>query len=174
MPHRYLPSWPQPGLRARDPSRGATFRNVMFFGEEYGLNPEIADKSFKAWCDANDLEFRCVERSKWYDYSDCDVVLAIRSFNNESTHSDKPASKLVNAWLAGVPAILGGESAYRFEGTPGEDYLEALTIDDVKEHLLNLKTDAVLATSIVKRSGPRKLDSVISASSGQAASLAAS
>ena len=36
----------------------------------------------------------------------------------------KPPSKLFNSWLAGVPAVLGHESAYRAERRSDLDYIE--------------------------------------------------
>jgi hypothetical protein len=47
----------------------------------------------------------------WHDYSTDDLVLAVRDLT-EKDALVKPASKLVNAWIAGVPALLGPEPAF--------------------------------------------------------------
>ena len=43
--------------------------------------------------------------SSWSDFSQVDLVVAIRP-PHPRLHSPKPATKLVNAWIAGVPAVL--------------------------------------------------------------------
>lgn len=48
----------------------------------------------------------------------------------------KPATKLYNAWLAGVPAILSPDPAYQDLRRSEHDYLEAKTSDEI---ILQLK-----------------------------------
>jgi hypothetical protein len=64
--------------------------------------------------------------------------VAIRSFDGRS-YDYKPATKLHNAWLAGVPAILGPESAYRAERRNERDYLEARTYEELRDYVVTLK-----------------------------------
>jgi hypothetical protein len=71
------------------------------------------------------LAWRLVPRQHWHDYSDVDVVVAVRSFD----HNDPP-SKFHNAWHAGVPAVLR-ESAYQANRKRDLDYLEVSSADDV-------------------------------------------
>jgi hypothetical protein len=50
------------------------------------------------------------DSDQWNDYSETDCVLAIRDFENK-WHYNKPFSKIINGYLAGVPVIAGNESS---------------------------------------------------------------
>ncbi len=52
-----------------------------------------------------------VKARGWEDYRDVDVALAARS-DCRRVLADKPATKLYNAWLAGVPMLASPEPAY--------------------------------------------------------------
>lgn len=120
----YIPHWaPQPGLIPRDPARGDRFENIAFFGHERNLDPQLKDPSWQAQLAEMGLTWRVVDRDRWNDYSDVDAVIAVRSFS-EQDFDTKPALKLYNAWHAGVPAILGCESAFRAERKTDLDYFE--------------------------------------------------
>jgi hypothetical protein len=77
--------------------------------------------------------------------------VAIRSFDGRS-YDYKPATKLHNAWRAGVPAILGPESAYRAERRNERDYLEARTYDQLREHVKTLKRTPSLRRTLREQS----------------------
>ncbi|HEY9761058.1 MAG TPA: hypothetical protein V6D07_00965, partial [Trichocoleus sp.] len=143
----WLPHWPQPGLQPRHPQRGNQLQNVAFFGHVNNLADELASLDWKAaladlglcwgprlsghhWSQQVDLP------SNWHDYQEVDVIVAVRSFQAREiqrtrNYGNKPATKLYNAWLAGVPAILGSESAYRAERQSDLDFLEVNSLDDV-------------------------------------------
>ena len=77
---------------------------------------------------------------RWPDYSTVDAVVALRPPDGRS-YPGKPATKLYNAWLAGVPAVLGTESAYRAERRSELDYLEAASGAEALAALRELATD---------------------------------
>jgi hypothetical protein len=146
----FMPHWPQPGLQAREPERGATFERVCFFGDEANLAPELRDQQWQdeLFCSTGArLEIRGAER--WHDYSDVDAVVAIRDFSGRG-HPHKPATKLYNAWLAGVPLVGGSDAAFRSDGRPGNDYLEARSPEETLSVLLRLKQDGALRHRLVK------------------------
>lgn len=149
QPSAYVPHWPQPALRVRDPARGARLENIYFFGEAKHLCAEIRAEPMQQWLAAHGWRLVVPPRDAWHDYGDSDVVLAVRSFGNTDWHHDKPATKLVNAWHAGVPAILGIESAYRIEGRVNESYLEADSIAALQRQLQRLRDVAGLRESLV-------------------------
>jgi hypothetical protein len=117
----FIPHWPQPGLIPRDPSRRDLWENVRFYGDAANLDPGIADPGFAHHLkESLDLDFGVVDVAAWHDYSQTDCVLAVR---RPGIHPHKPATKLYNAWLAGVPFLGGKESAFLEEGRPGVDFL---------------------------------------------------
>ncbi|MFY9510538.1 MAG: glycosyltransferase [Rubrivivax sp.] len=148
QPAAHVLHWKQPGIVPRSLSRGELFTNVRFFGERISLAAEFSEPDFEQWCDREGFVFQVVPRDRWHDYGDCDAVVGVRNLPSDWVH-DKPPSKLVNAWNAGVPAILGRESSFRGLGKPGESYLEASTMEDVKRHLLTLRDDPQRRQAIV-------------------------
>ena len=79
------------------------------------------------------MNFKIVPKSKWNDYSEIDVILAVRavgnvhnkSFASNLSPNKKPASKLINAWIAGAPAILSRDDAFLKLKKSENDFLEA-------------------------------------------------
>jgi len=152
---RFMPHWPQPGLVPRDETRGPVWQRAAFFGTGENLATELRSV---AWQDELKqktgmvLEIRGADR--WHDYSDVDAVIAIRDFSG-AKQLHKPATKLYNAWLAGVPFIGGTDSAYGSEGEAGADYLVARSPAEVIAHLQRLKGDPNLRDRLVA-AGRRK------------------
>lgn len=154
----YMPHWPQINLLPRDSSRGDEFRAVCFFGDPANLAAELASGEWKAGLKRDlGLDFIVRLHDAWHDYHDIDAVIAIRDFSgNRQIH--KPATKLYNAWLAGVPFIGGSDSAYLAEGNPGKDYLAARSPAEVKRHLQRLRGDVSLRRTLVESGGIRSRD----------------
>ena len=151
----FMPLWPQPNLIPRDSARGERLKTAAFFGDPSNLAPGLADPRFTERLHAETgvrLEIRGA--SRWHDYSDVDVVLAIRDFS-QSRHLHKPATKLYNAWIAGVPLIGGSDSAYAAEAHPGSDYLVAQSADDCIRLIKQLRDNPTLRDTLAK-SGQKK------------------
>ena len=155
----FIPFWPQPNLIPRDPRRKDRFENIAVFG--YGVATEFLEPSFQRGL--NELGLRLVIASRhnaelWSDYSDIDAVLADRAYyeNNKwqafkkDTFDWKPASKLINAWHAGVPAVLGPESAYRAERRSELDYIEVDSLDKALNAFRRLRDDIGLRHRMVE------------------------
>jgi hypothetical protein len=129
----FMPHWPQPSIIPRDPNRGDTFENVTFLGNEINLVPEFREKLWYDRLKDLGLKFqKKLHHHEWHDYSSTDVILAIRSMGTENDWRGKPASKLYSGWHAGVPVILGHESAFRSERKSNLDYLEATSLEQLK------------------------------------------
>lgn len=138
--------WPQPSLIPRDIKRGDKFENICFIGNQNELLPELRGlgviiKNFG-------LKFKIVQRKKWHDYSDVDAIVAIRP--NPYDNPTKPATKLYNAWAAGVPAILDPGSAYRNIRENELDYLEAADLYETLKQIKRLQNDVALRKAMVE------------------------
>jgi hypothetical protein len=155
----FIPLWPQPGLIVRDASRGTRVENVAFKGYVGNLLPELRDDSFGRFLAEHgmrleldtvvDKDVSHPVQAAWHDYSRADVVLALRP-GSEREHTHKPATKLYNAWLAGVPAVLSPDLAFRELKRDPLDYLEARTVEEAKAALVRLKTDPGLYAAMVE------------------------
>ncbi|MGD1715901.1 hypothetical protein [Dapis sp. BLCC M172] len=156
----YLPHWPQPGLIPRDPLRGDRFENIAFFGYQENLAPELFQPTWEKQLNELGLHWYPVVHSyhwsdylhiknRWSNYQEIDAVVAVRSFKNIPDYHNQPATQLFNAWLAGVPAILGCESAYQAEGQIDVDYLEVNNLEDLLLAIKRLKADINLRQKLV-------------------------
>ena len=147
----YISHWAQPSLIPRDSSRGDTFENITFAGNSINLVAEFKSEKWYQQLEKMGLKFnQQLTHKDWNNYKNTDLILAIRNFGKNDEFCGKPASKLYNAWLAGVPAILGYESAFRYERKNKLDYIEATTYEEVITALKLLKEDKDLRKAMVE------------------------
>jgi hypothetical protein len=161
----FIPHWPQPGLIPRDPARGTKIETLCFKGSVYNLYHAFRTPEFLAALSDQGLrlEYDVKENAKrgdpihWHDYAQCDLVLAVR----DATERDlrlKPASKLVNAWLAGCPALVGPEPAFQELRESPLDYFEVRTPRDVLDAVSKLRADPQLYAHMVENGRRRGAD----------------
>lgn len=157
----FIPHWPQPGLRPRLPERQDRFETIAFLGHSNSLAAPLLDADWQVQLQQRGLRWVPVINTnvwsryhsidtRWNDYRHLDAIVAVRQFHLRSPrYRSKPATKLYNAWLAGVPAILGREIAYRAEGTVGEDYLEVNSMTELLSCLDQLRQLPELRQTLV-------------------------
>lgn len=155
----FMDHWTQPGLIPRDEDRGDVFENIGYFGHPDQLADALHDSEWERFLAERDLNWIPVHKGsdRQSDYSDIDCIVAIRSFDGRS-YDYKPATKLHNAWLAGVPAILGPESAYQAERRSDLDYLEARTYEELCNYVDTLREQPQLQRKLRERSEERRAD----------------
>jgi len=158
-----MPLWPQPCLQPRDASRQATVKNLVFKGRSIYLAKPFRSPKFLAALQDLGIQFKsspedAVEAYKfWTDYTDADVVIAVRNCT-EYDLSIKPPSKLVNAWMAGTPAILGPEPAYQNLRESELDYFEVHSPEEAIAALKRLKEEPGLYQAMVENGLRRAQD----------------
>lgn len=162
----YIQHWPQPGLIPRDPARGDRFETIAFFGTGGNLAPEFLDPSWRKQLADMGLQWIFKRRPEWNDFSDVDAVLAVRSFPQRTTDSLKkslgawkPPTKLYNAWIAGVPAILAPEPAFQDQRRSELDYIEVTSVEEVLEAIARLRDDKKLCQSM-RDNGRQRAESI--------------
>jgi hypothetical protein len=143
-----VPHWPQPCLIPRCVERGDRIENLVYKGRSHNLYHDFRTSGF-----SEKLAEICVRLSiddekrreipDWGDFRTADVVLAVRDLTERDALL-KPASKLVNAWIAGSPALLGPEPAFRELRESDLDYIEVRTVDDVLDAIRRLKSNPAL------------------------------
>jgi len=158
-PSVYMPHWPQPGLIPRDPRRGNRLENAAFFGDDGCIAGEMRGDEWMSILRELKLNWMRVPLEKWHDFSEVDVVVAIRDFVGKHRHANKPPTKLFNAWHAGVPAILGRESAYEHERRGPLDYLEARTLPDLVAALRRMRDEPELRRAMMANGRERARES---------------
>ena len=156
----FIPHWPQPGLRSRQPQD--RFKPDAYLGHRNSLAPALLAPAWETqllqrglhWLPVINTngwnEYQSID-TRWNDYRHIDAIVAIRQLHLwRPGYRSKPATKLYNAWLAGVPAILGRELAYRTEGTIGINYLEANSMAELLSCIDTLQQNVTLRRTLVK------------------------
>ncbi len=149
----YIPHWPQPGIIPRDPARAATIENLVFMGKACHLADAFSTPEFTEALTKLGVKLR-IQDNNWWDYQSADIVLAIRK-GSPFYLSIKPASKLVNAWHAGCPAILGNEAGYTELRRSELDFFATDSPGEVLRFILELKSDPSLFLHMVEQGRKR-------------------
>jgi hypothetical protein len=155
--------WPQPGLIRRTNAYDRPIRTAAFIGNrENFLNQKdlLASELAK-----RNITFRFPPRAQWNDYSAIDLVIAVRDpssfLPSAKVHKRverKPPNKLINAWLAGVPAILSPEPSYLFLKKSRLDFLEASNVNEVFRAVDELISSPELYQKMVENAEVRAAD----------------
>ncbi|MGA2549443.1 MAG: hypothetical protein ABSF50_04780 [Burkholderiaceae bacterium] len=151
-----LPVWPQPGLLSRDPARGSRIERMAYFGRTGTAARWLSDPGFHEALENLGVRFE-IREEEWFNYADVDIVLAHRK-EAPAMLAHKPASKLINAWIAGTPALLADEPAYRCLRRSELDFLAVDSAQDVLAAIRRLKTDPLLYYAMVHNGHVRAVD----------------
>lgn len=152
---RYMPFWPQPGMIPRNVKRGVSVRSLAYVGSDMYLPKYMRSGKFVEALAQMGVEFKTMLNGNWYDYSDVDVLVAVRNVP-ESVLLTKPASKLTNSWLAGCPIVVNDEPAYRALRRSSLDYLVAHDEDEVLRAVSKLVNDMELYNSMLRNCEERR------------------
>lgn len=152
----YVPHWPQPGIVPRDPARGAEIRRVAYLGKEVNLAPDLRAEAFTHSLERNGMEL-VVREDRWWDYSDIDVVLAVRD-GTPLYLNLKPSSKLVNAWIGDCPALVGPERGYQEIRKGALDFIECRSADQALQGLRRLRGQPDLYRAMVENGRVRRAE----------------
>lgn len=153
-----MPHWPQSGLVPRDPARGERIERIAYKGFAANLHPGFRTPAWTDFLTHEGIEWvvdavafdgRNRRELDWPDFRAVDVVVAVRPPERKQRRS-KPATKLFNAWLAGVPALLGPEQAFQELRRSELDYLEVASVADAREAVLRLRRDPGLYRAMVE------------------------
>ncbi|ERN40585.1 hypothetical protein KR51_00028420 [Rubidibacter lacunae KORDI 51-2] len=150
-----MPLWAQPNLKARDVGRGPRMEILGFKGRDRNLaapfkRPEFLQQLAELGVTLKmSPEEERAHRRDWAEYTNVDAILAIRNCT-EYDLAIKPPSKLVNAWFAGCPAILGPEPAFQGLRKSPLDYIEVRSPADVISAVCRLRDRPDLFRAMVE------------------------
>lgn len=153
----YIPYWPQADIVERRRARGAAIETIVYMGRERNLAARFRSRGFAEALSKVGVRLVIKGRESWNDYSDADLVLAARD-GTARFLACKPASKLVNAWIAGVPALVGDEPAFRLLRNSSLDFMGVRTTEDVIRAISILREDPALYHAMVDNGRIRALD----------------
>lgn len=158
----FMPNWIQCGLIPRDASRRDRIEHLTYKGRAEHLHPAFHSGEWPRLLETEGVTFTIAgpgelaegrtytsDSMRWHDYSEDDVLLAVRPDLNRR-YREKPAVKLINAWAAGVPALLGPEYAYREMRRSQLDYFEVTSPSEAIRAVRRLLREPGLYTDMVE------------------------
>jgi hypothetical protein len=127
---------------------------------------ELAERGLAWECDAVPFstDEAARDRLRWPDFRDVDAVVALRPPGADVAR--KPAAKLYNAWLAGVPALLGPEPAYRECRRSELDYLEIRGRAEARAAVDRLLREPSLFRAMIEHGRGRAVEVSVAATTG--------
>ena len=118
-------------------------------GNRSQLDEELkSDKWIKALEELNCKWLPIFEHKKWNDYTNIDAVVAVRTFD-KNPYNNKPASKLINCWRAGVPAIIAPESSFMACRKSELDFLIIKSLDEAITAVKKLKNNPEIVLKMI-------------------------
>jgi hypothetical protein len=152
----FLPHWPQPGLLPRDVERGDRIERIAYKGYVGNLAAEFRSARWRQFLSAQGMEFDDDAvlddafdhpiQTRFHDYREVDLVLAVRPGETRT----KPASKLVNAWQAGIPALLSPDYPFEELRQNPLDYLAVRDLAEAEAAVLRLKREPGLYRAMIE------------------------
>lgn len=152
----YVIHWPLLNMIPRNKERGNNISNIIYRGGTLNLAKTFKDEQFLEKLQSISINVSVspptdYQRIKvnWNDYSEGDLVLAVRNLT-EYDLTLKTDHKLVNAWIAGVPALLGPEPAYQRLRKSELDYIEVRSPEDVISAIKGLRDNPKLYQAMIE------------------------
>ncbi len=142
-----MPLLPQRGLIGRSADRHERIERVALKGYSHNLPDFVLNPAFGERLRAMDVDLRLDTEAdkppRWHEFQDVDVVVCVRRFqpkyDTDEHYLRKPATKLINAWCAGVIPIVGPEAAYLEEIDEGRDAIVASDADGIVAAIQRLR-----------------------------------
>ena len=104
----WLPPLPQRGLQPRAAERCGRIRSLAFKGYPENVPAELTTPEWAAGLAARGVEWLLDVAAdsdgagqRWHDFSAVDAVLCVRASRATANVERKPATRLINAWVAG-------------------------------------------------------------------------
>jgi hypothetical protein len=152
----FIPHWPQPGLIPRDAQRGDRVERIAYKGYVGNLAPEFRSERWRQFLQQQNMVFEDDAvlddafdhpiQTRFHDYHEVDLVLAVRPGESRN----KPASKLVNAWLAGIPALLSPDYPFEELRQSPLDFLAVRDLAEAEAAVLRLKRETGLFREMIE------------------------
>jgi hypothetical protein len=152
----FVAHWPQPGLLPRDPARGDRIERIAYKGYVGNLAQEFRGPRWRQFLSEQGMMFEDDAvlddafdhpiQTRFHDFRDVDLVLAVRPGETRT----KPASKLVNAWQAGIPALLSPDYPFEELRQSPLDYLAVRNLAEAEAAVLLLKRETGLYRAMIE------------------------
>jgi hypothetical protein len=145
----FVAYWPVPRLLPRNSQRDGV-RVIAYAGRlgARNIDPRFRLDQASSFQDAG-IQFVHIPKDRWHDLREVDVLFGVRSFDR-APYLDKPPSKLLNAWHAGIPFVGGYDAAFSAIGRPGVDYIRVETCEQATQAIHRLRDDREFYRSVVE------------------------
>jgi hypothetical protein len=150
----HLPALPQRGMLARAPSRVGV-QTLAFKGNPESVPGYVREPDFLAALQERGITLLLDtpvrtdgDDQNWHDFHQVDAVLCLRGAAADDPLTNKPATRLVNAWCAGAVPLVGPEPAYLELIHDGVDGFVVEGPQDILRTLDLLSSDDERTTSV--------------------------
>ncbi|MCC8422974.1 glycosyltransferase [Photorhabdus thracensis] len=151
----FISHWPQPGLKPRI-ANDNEIKTLGYFGHTDGLPEDFVTDDLRQRLAKLGVTLR-ISSNDWTDYRDIDVAISFRRKQHNVELESKPASKLINAWIAGCAFICDNEPAMQAVYENELDYLIAKNPDEFIDAVIRLKQHPNLYQLMIKN-GKKRLE----------------
>lgn len=159
-PH-LISHWPMPGLIPRDRERNTLVENISYIGTRGQLAPELRSEAWPESLATLNCHWMPIwDRFQWNNYTNLDVIVAARSFDSRN-YPNKGSIKLINAWHAGVPALLTPELGFLAERKTELDFIIIHSLEEAIEAVRRLKSSPELYQKMVENGYERAKEHTI-------------
>ena len=131
----WLPPLPQRGLRPRAPERTGRIETLVLKCNPENIPPELRASEWTASLAQRGVSWVLDTPTQtdgsdqhWHDFTEVDAVLCAPHPGSDVAR--KPATRLINAWIAGCVPLAAREPAYL---ELGRDHVDTLFFDDMSE-----------------------------------------
>jgi hypothetical protein len=154
----WLPPLPQRGLIRRDPERGEALRVVGIKANPGNVPAACTGDAWESFLDELGIDWALDVPTEtdgsdqaWHDFHNIDSVVILRpDHQGEARH--KPATRLINAWRAGVIPLANDEPGVRELAHDGDDAFIVRDGADLRRVIRMLAQDAPLRNRVFTRS----------------------
>lgn len=147
---RFIPLLPQRGLIPRDADRRGSLSTVAFKGNPENVPDYLRDGAFVRTLEDLGFTLRLDvptdtdgRGNRWHDFAEVDVSLCVRAASPSDDLRRKPATRLINSWLAGAVPLVAPEPAYLELCRDGDDAFIVDGPDAIVTLLGRLKHDTI-------------------------------
>jgi hypothetical protein len=161
----WLPPLPQRGLRPRAAERAGGLRSLVLKCNPENIPAEVATSRWARTLAARGVEWSIDSPSRtdgydqtWHDFTDVDAVLCAPHPGNELDPHRKPATRLINAWVAGCIPLVAREPAYLELASDGMDALFFERLDECPALVEELRADPSRLRALEQRVAARGIE----------------
>lgn len=147
----WVPLLPQRGMVPRAAERYGAMKTIGIMANAENVPTQLLEPAFERALARCGVSWQPIlrrrtgpdtwESAKWHDFSDLDAVVCLSRDPRNVSPLRKPATKLINAWVAGVVPLVQPQPSYLELASSGENAVVVASPEDVLRVVQHLTVD---------------------------------